>query len=369
MAQMQILEDGIFSMVPYTDMIQEQILHHTNGKTISLKRQNEYKERVEKSTITKCVEFFRGLLKRPSKKNTSTVSNLAKNAPIMRDMPPTINPIPLTTHIIEENILDVTMIDRLPDEDEGQELRGMTGLDNEYDMDDGYDGGFGDEYDTDDGYDGISDDMGMSEDEESSESDDDDDDEVDEVGVGDGRVIRSYQGTGTHNADNYPTDAAGFIRTPTPEYSPPDDDFEPDTREYPYLTPSPESFRKQSTTSNARNPSPRSLPMEPATPPSSPPVALSNDPHQTDDIFDSPCIDIYDPKDGLKVFWAVEEVKKRYAQHLGVETLTPRRREEVRRFGNEVLSLIVLDRIVNSVDTKFVDTLFNGYFFSCDANL
>lgn len=80
-----------------------------------------------------------------------------------------------------------------------------------------------------------------------------------------------------------------------------------------------------------------------------------------DDIFDSSRI--YDPKDGLKVFWAVDEVKIRYAQHLGVKTLTRRHREEVRRFGNEVLSLIVLDRIVGSVDTKFVDILFNGYFF------
>lgn len=349
MAQVQSLEDGIFSMIAYTDMGQEQVIHHTNGKIISLKRQIEYKERVEKSTITKCVEFFRGLFKRSSKKNTSPMSNPTKNTAFMHDMSLTISPIPLVDQMTEEKMRDDTMIDRLSDEDEGQELSGMTG--------------FGNEYDIDYGYDGVFDDMGMSGD-ENNYGNDDEDDEMSEGGNGDDRDSQSYQSTGMHKVDNATTDAADSIRsTPISEYSSPDHDFGPDAHEDSYLTPSPDSTRKQTTTSSARNSPPRSLRMEPATPPSSPPTTRSNDPRRMNDVSDSSHIDTYDPKDGLKVFWAVERVKTRYAQHLGVETLTSRRREEVRRFGNEVLSLIVLDRTVSSVDTKFVDVLFNGYFF------
>ena len=336
---MQSLEEGIFSVVAYADMGQERVVHLTNGMVISLKRQAEYKERVDKSTVTKCVDFFRGWLKRSFKRNTSTVSNPTQNATTT----PTshTNSVPIADRIIEEEIRDDTMVDELSDVGEGQELGGMTGFADEDDTDDGYDGGF--------------DDMGMFSDDEDIEMD---------RGVGDGRNSRSYQTTGTHKADNATADTTDSIHsTPTPEYSSPDRNLEPDDHEHPYLTPSPESNRKQSTTSNPRNLPPRSLRTEPATPPSSPSTTLSNNPHRMNNISNSSHIDTYDPKEGLKVFWDIEQVKTRYAQRLEVETLTARHREEVRRFGNEVLSLIILRRIVTSVDTKFVDILFNGYFF------
>src|SRR5205814_10708806 len=125
---------------------------------ISLKRQTEYKERVDKSTVTKCVDFFRGWLQRSFKRNTSTMSNPTQNATTT----PTshTNSVPITDRITEEEIHDDTMVDELRDVGEGQELGGMTGFVDEDDTDDGYDGGF--------------DDMGMFSDEDGYESDDED---------------------------------------------------------------------------------------------------------------------------------------------------------------------------------------------------
>ena len=149
------------------------------------------------------------------------------------------------------------------------------------------------------------------------------------VESGDGRHSRPYQSTGEHKADNA-ADTAGFIpSTPTPDiFSPDDSTTEPDVHEYPYLTPSPESSQKQSPAFTARSVPPRSRHIEPATSPST--HTQSNEYPLRWTISPTHHISIpYDPKDGLTVFWAVEQVKTRYAQHLGVETLTSRHREEV----------------------------------------
>lgn len=318
MAQVQSLDDGIFSLLLYAYLFQEQVVHRIDGRVISRKRQIQYKERVENSMVTQCVDFFRALLKWSSKKTPSTKSMPAQSAATTHDTPPTISPI----HLVD----DETMVYRFHDDGEGQELSEIGGFAGGNDTDDEDDVGF--------------DDMGMFAYEGDSG--------MGSVGPGDGRRSLQYQSTGAQRANDV-TNAAGFIpSTPIPQ--------SPSLHESPYLTPSPKPTQKQSIAFDAKSSPSRHLHLELATPPSSPPTTRSND------VSDQRHIDTYDPKDGLKVFWRVEEVKRRYAVHLGVQSLTSRNREEVRRFGNEVLSLVVLERIGTSPDVEFVDILFNGYF-------